>query len=88
MTTAGFVKAVSLSSALPVYLLRASDETHGACWYYLEVDYAKHGMFRKISGSGRKFTLTDFGRIISSGWGDNPPQATIELLRCEGIIES
>lgn len=87
MTNGSFVKAVSANSRLPVYLVNASDEKHGMCWYYLEVDNAKHDMFRKTAAIGQKFTFTDFGRVVTSGWGAHPPQATVELLRSEGVID-
>lgn len=82
-----FTDIIAASERLPVYLIRGVDPQHGPCWYYLEVDSAKHDKFRKEYSTSNCINIKHFGRVISSGWGDYPPISTTKLLSTEGMID-
>ncbi|NBX04281.1 MAG: hypothetical protein EBR02_09550 [Alphaproteobacteria bacterium] len=41
-------------------------------WYYVRVDKLKHEMFKKASATG-SFDIADFGTVLISGYGKEPP---------------
>lgn len=44
-------------------------------WHYLQVDKLKVPLFLKMV-KGEHFDITEYGIVLSSGWGDNPPPFT------------
>jgi len=82
-----FTKNLAKQNKLPVYLYNAKDKEHGDCWYYIELEKNKEQQFKKAVEKGSEFKITDYGRILTSGWGKNPPQKTINFLKELGIIK-
>lgn len=50
------------------------------CWYYLELDIEKYSEYKKALKSGN-FTLTDYGKILKSGWGEKPDEETLKEMK-------
>ncbi len=69
-----FAKMVSASDRTDTYLVRG--EEHGKkAWYYVKVERGRLPSFKKAMKAG-EYNLTDYGEILSSGWGENPPAGT------------
>jgi hypothetical protein len=43
------------------------------CWYYIQLEKSKLEMF-KAKLKTDSFELTDYGKILYSGWGAEPPE--------------
>jgi|GEM_PF-1793350 len=59
-----------------VYLIRGVDQNKSA-WYYLVLHNARTiPLFLKVitDSNGGKVPLLDYGKIVSSGWGKDPPE--------------
>jgi hypothetical protein len=57
-----------------LYLLNATTSDGRQAWYYLKIDKLKFPIFKfKTAAKNNNINLTDFGKIIASGWGDEPP---------------
>ncbi len=82
-----FTHAIAKTKKLPVFLLQGNNSQGDSCWCYLEVDANKDNALKHAAQSGDVFTLTDYGRIITSGIGDAPPHNMVEFLREEKIID-
>ena len=54
-----------------VYLVRGKDKDKPA-WYYVLVDKEKEDDFKAKVATGT-IDVADYGKIICSGWGENPP---------------
>ncbi len=53
-------------------------------WNYVIVDALKVPLFKKAVASG-SVDVSDFGKVIASGWGENPPDhiaKAIEAIYC------
>lgn len=78
------VEAISFADKLKsdradlVYLVKA-DEPRGRAWFYIEVLKAKRELFLDAVKQDN-FDLTQYGKILDSGWGDNPPAEAIKNL--------
>ena len=65
-----FAQKVSMRSEL-LWLVKAIDDGE-ACWYYLLLEKPKLELFKaRIKTDTAK--LTDYGKILYSGWGEVPP---------------
>lgn len=70
-----------------LFLVRGNDSTGRKAWYYLQVQRGKVSQFEKqIATTSVK--LTDFGQIILSGYGEDPPPDAIEKMKREYDFES
>ena len=56
------------------YLVRGKDRGRPA-WHYVMVSKTLLGLFLKRTKGGR-LDVADFGTILKSGWGENPPERT------------
>ena len=56
-----------------IFLVRGLDTTGQNAWYYVMADTGKRDAFRSKSGVAL-LKLTDFGTILYSGFGTNPPE--------------
>ncbi len=81
-----FTESLARSKSLPVFLLQGNNSQGDSCWCYLEVDANKDNALKHAAQSGDLFRLEDYGRIITSGMGDAPPNSMVEFLREEKII--
>ena len=62
-----------------VYLVRGTDRGKPA-WHYVQVDKLKLPLFLKKIDSGT-IDVKDFGVIIFSGWGKDPPEDIVEKIK-------
>lgn len=58
------------------YLVRGKDKGRPA-WYYVMVANTLLGLFLK-RGKGGSLNVADVKTILKSGWGENPPESTVE----------
>lgn len=69
------------SLASRMFLLRGKDSTGRAAWYYLLVDKDKrNGVEQRFA---KQVQLTEFGQVISSGYGTDPPDDERERMKDE-----
>lgn len=65
-----------------IYLIRGKDSTGRAAWYYLQVEPGKKSNFEFDAKRGQ-ILLTNYGRIIISGYGEYPPSDVKEMMAWE-----
>lgn len=58
------------------YLVTAQDATQRTAWYYIMVRPEALATFR-LKLATKNLVLTDYGTVIESGYGDQPPPAKI-----------
>ena len=68
-----FVSSLFASRPDCIFLVKGKDTTNRQAWYYVLVDKAKKDMFEGIQGT-QSLNLNDYGKIIFSGYGDEPPE--------------
>lgn len=61
-----------------LYRVRGKDRGIPA-WHYVMVDKSLLGLFLKRTNGG-SLDVTDFGTVLKSGWGENPPESTNEEI--------
>lgn len=49
-------------------------------WHYVVVDALKQPLFKKAVKSGA-FDVADYGEVIVSGWGKEPPESVVEMIQ-------
>jgi hypothetical protein len=49
-------------------------------WHYVKVDALKVPLLKQAVKSG-SVDVADFGEVICSGWGKNPPESVIEMIQ-------
>ncbi|MBD0391543.1 hypothetical protein IC220_03615 [Wolbachia endosymbiont of Pentalonia nigronervosa] len=64
-----------------IYLVRGKDRGRSA-WHYVLVDKEKREMFLAKSRTG-SMDVADYGEILHSGWGENPPQEVVDKINEE-----
>ncbi|WP_253300188.1 hypothetical protein [Wolbachia endosymbiont of Chironomus riparius] len=79
-----FADATKRSRADLVYLVRGKDRGNAA-WHYVLVDKDKKEMFLAKSKTGA-MDVADYGEILHSGWGENPPQEIVDKINEEFSI--
>ena len=55
-----------------VFLVKSNIGTRKA-WYYLDVILLRLPLFQRRIGN-ESLRLTEYGQILFSGWGENPPE--------------
>ena len=70
-----------------LYLVHDKDRGYPA-WHYVLIDKEKHDDF-KANVATRAITLTDYGRVLESGWGKDPPKDIVHKidLRCGKFLD-
>lgn len=82
-----FLDRVKKSRDGNVWLLRTTDAQARACYFYIRVDPLKKAILEnRIGQSG--LTITDYGEIITSGFGENPPLAVAQRMKDEYGFEA
>lgn len=77
-----FTRNVVVSRPDHIFLVRGRDAAGERAWYYVMVDKGKRDAFK--SQEGVPFLkLTDYGEILHSGFGDNPPESIIRQMEEE-----
>jgi hypothetical protein len=61
------------------YLVRGEDKGRKA-WHYIIVDKAKLPIFLKRIEK-ETIDIADYGTVIFSGWGENPPEEIVEKVK-------
>ena len=61
-----------------IYLVRGKDRGKPV-WHYVLVERHLLGLFLKRTNGGR-LDVADFGRVLNSGWGKDPPEETIDKI--------
>lgn len=77
-----FTDVVNTSRADSIYLIRGNDSTSRAAWYYLQVDKLKKKLFETDAKKGQ-IQLTDYGKIIISGYGEQVPADVKKRMKDE-----
>jgi hypothetical protein len=62
-----------------VYLVRGKDNGRAA-WHYVLIDKVKLPLFQKAIRTGA-LDVSEYGKILYSGWGEDPPPEIIEAVR-------
>ena len=66
-----------------LYLVRGKDKGKPA-WHYVDVKMASSGLFHKTTKGG-SVDVANFGTVLASGWGDDPPaNKKEEILAADG----
>ena len=73
MSRRSFTDIIKSSRSSDVYLIRGKDTTNRRAWYYLLVEKTKKRLFENDVKSSQ-MQLTDYGTIVYSGYGENPPE--------------
>ena len=76
-----FVEKIQNSLGELVYLVHGKDKGKDA-WHYLLVDKLKLAIFLQDVKSG-KLDVTNYGVVLYSGWGENPPQHIIDEVKAK-----
>lgn len=78
-----FAKAAVQSRGDTVYLVHGgADHSGQSAWYFIRVDSPKVRAFLKAIGSGSA-NLGQFGTVLESGYGAEPPYSIVEKMRSE-----
>ncbi len=64
-----------------VYLVRGKDQGRHA-WHYVLVEKLKTSIFLKMIES-KSLNLEDYGKVLYSGWGEDPPEAIAKKIEDE-----
>ncbi|MDX1974460.1 MAG: hypothetical protein SFT92_02165 [Rickettsiales bacterium] len=71
-----------------IFLVRGRDHKSKSAWYYVAVDTDKRDIFKSRQGT-TVLDIADYGNVLHSGYGVEPPQAVKELMQLEyGFKES
>jgi len=49
-------------------------------WHYVKIDALKEPLFKKAIKSGT-LDVADYGEVIFSGWGKEPPENIVEIIQ-------
>lgn len=72
LKTFSFVRRVQAQMPDHVFLVRGKNLSDKAVWHYVQANFGKRDMFKAKNGAPF-VRLTDYGRIIESGFGNEPP---------------
>lgn len=64
-----------------VYLVRGEDRGRQA-WHFVLVDKLKLSLFLKKIAT-KSLDLEDCGKVLYSGWGEDPPEAIVKKVEDE-----
>ncbi|XP_070566698.1 serine/threonine-protein phosphatase 6 regulatory ankyrin repeat subunit B-like [Ptychodera flava] len=74
-----------LSTTDYMYLVRGTDRGKRA-WHYVQVERAKYPLFIKNTNGG-SLDVADYGYVIKSGWGEEPPDSVRESIGSGSISD-
>jgi hypothetical protein len=78
-----FTQAVQKTQGDNIYLVHGGeDHTKQSAWYFIRVDSPKIRAFLKAISAG-SIDLENFGTILESGYGKEPPHSVLEKMRNE-----
>lgn len=64
-----------------VHKLKAKDSTGRWAYYFILIPPAREPEFKKALKSNESIDLEDYGRVVASCYGEEPNEATRNLLR-------
>ncbi len=78
-----FLQAVKASQSDLVYLAIGKEkQTQQPAWHYVQISSkAKVPLFLKNIKTG--INLTDYGTILYSGWGEEPPEGIKQKIKAQ-----
>ncbi len=65
-----------------LFLVRGLDDAGKQSWYYILVDKGKRDAFRAREGRP-SLNLTEYGIVLHSGFGQNPPAALARQMELD-----
>jgi hypothetical protein len=74
-----FVDKIQNSLGDLVYLVRGKDAGKAA-WHYVLIDKVKLPLFKQKLKSG-SLDVSEYGKILYSGWGEDPPQEIVDEIK-------
>ena len=77
----GFSETLSKKRGNLVYLVRGKDKGKAA-WHYVLVDKVKLPVFLKKTQGG-SLDVADYGKVLYSGWGQDPPDEIRQKIQDE-----
>lgn len=77
-----FLDRVQKSKSGNLWLLRTRDSQGRVCYFYVLVDPLKKAILDRQTGQSN-LTITDYGTIVESGFGENPPPAIAARMKAE-----
>jgi tetratricopeptide (TPR) repeat protein len=72
-------QAIKLNPGLLVFLIRGKDSGRAA-WHYILVAQDKLSLFKQKLGTGN-IDVSEYCKILYSGWGENPPPEIVETVK-------
>lgn len=76
-----FLQALKNSRTENLYLSKGKDKGRSA-WYYVLVEKNKLPLFlKKYESPNQLINLEDYGDVILSGWGENPPADAVKQIK-------
>lgn len=82
MTSVSFLSKLKNTLSGNIFLVKGTDDNI-KCWYYVDVLPLKSSIFQRNIENGVRVDLLDYGKILVSGWGEEPhehAQKQIEAL--------
>lgn len=78
-----FTRRILRGKAHQIFLMHGIDHTGKNAWYYLFVPEHKEQAFMEASNRSMPFTLTDYGNVLESGYGEFPPAEVTARMHAE-----
>lgn len=78
-----FTEKLTQSRSHLIYTLKGKDKATGIdAWWIVQLEAKKEAIFLKLSKKGH-FDIKEYGKILESGFGEQPPSEIIEEIRAE-----
>ncbi len=81
MSKVSFADKLIKSGAIPIHLVRCKDTSGRDCHFFLMCAPEKIKALKAVKDG--VFDLKDYGKIIASGFGHEPSEATRKMLKDE-----
>lgn len=79
---ASFLNKIRKSRDGNIWLLRTREASGRHCYFYVRVDPLKKALLENRIGAAGQ-TITDYGDILASGYGENPPPEVAARMKAE-----
>jgi len=81
-----FADSIHKRSGDIVYLVHGQDMHSNKSWHFLKVYSKLNDNFISDLEKGEKLELSDYGRVLTSGYGEEPPKHVITSLKEYDLI--
>lgn len=71
---------LAASRADLIFLIKGKDVTHRKAWYYVFIDPQKKHLLSHKNTASASFNIAEMGRILYSGYGENPPAEIKKIM--------